>query len=116
MSKSYQRLAIGALTVMMSLAVVGVSTAHAEEDGPIISTTCGAGTLTTCGEKSIQTCDLEFTVILDPTDKNFGISFKRTNCRSTGSMTLYKDYTDRSSLSTSCETLLGMPARIGCLE
>ena len=113
------RLAAGVLAIVGGLAVVGVSTAEAAEEGPVISTTCGAGTLTECGTKAIETCDIEFSVTLDPTDKNFGITFKRTNCRSTGTVTLYKDMTQNSSLSGSCNLLLpllGMPSGSGCSE
>jgi hypothetical protein len=123
MSTKISRLATGVLAVLMGVAVMSVSTAWADDfeeaAADPISTTCGAGTVENCGQKPITECSWEFSISLNPYDKNFGLTIKKYNCVVTGYVPIYKNQTDTSVISGSCNLLspfLGMPAGSGCSD
>ncbi|MFN8858880.1 MAG: hypothetical protein ACK5ZR_00985, partial [Gemmatimonadaceae bacterium] len=123
MSTKISRLATGVFAVLMGVAVMSVSTAWAadfsEDFEDPISTTCGAGTVEPCAQKPITECSWEFSFSLNPKDKNFGITIKKTNCVVVGHVPIYKNQTHNSALSRSCDYLapfMGMPAGSGCSD
>lgn len=115
MTTARTRLATGVFAVMMALAVFSVSTAHAEEEGPL-STTCGAGTVTLCGSQPIESCSWVFDISIDR-NTGFHIKIGRTDCKVIGSVPIYKDLEANSLLSQSCFFLspfTRLPEGSGC--
>ena len=120
MSSHLNRIAAGVLAALTAVAVIDVSRLAADEfdEGDVIATTCGAGTLKECGKAPIENCDLDMSFSFNPTSSSFGVSFKMINCKITGYVPIYKD-NERGSyvLSPSCNLLapfLGMPVGSGC--
>lgn len=117
MSTKISRLATGVFAVLMGVAVVGVSTAWADEqlEGDTFSTTCGAGTEHECAKKDIVDCTIDFHFKIGY--KVFEIGVQHTNCRVVGQVPIYKDLKQPTQSSGSCNLLnpfLGMPAGSGC--
>lgn len=117
MSTKISRLATGVFAVLMGVAVLGVSTAWADEqlEDKTISTTCGAGTEKECATKDVVDCEIDFHFKIGKDVFEFG--FKETNCKKIGEVPIYKDMQERSVLSGSCSILnpfLGMPSGSGC--
>ena len=120
MSSHINRIAAGVLAALTAVAVLDVSRLRADEfdDGDVVATTCGAGTIKECGQAPVQNCDWDVSVSFNPSSSSFGIHVKRSDCRVTGHVPIYKD-NERGSyaLSPSCNLLLpflGMPAGAGC--
>jgi hypothetical protein len=118
MTNRIPRLALSVFTALFAVAVLSVSTAHADEEDDPISTTCGAGTLNECGRVADIQCDwvIEFAY-----NGGWRVAIKigRTNCKVEGYLPVYKDRDNRSSLSGSCNLLspfVGMPPGTGCSD
>ena len=114
----WAKLAVGLATAFLASTMVGVATAAAEEmGGDVISTECGAGTITACGSKPYETCDWVFDISFDRTT-GFHIKIGRTECKVTGSIPIYKDkQVDPNAMRLECNLLspfLGMPS--GCTD
>ena len=122
MSSQINRIAGVVLAILTAVAVIDVSNLRADEydDGEVIATTCGAGTLNACGQAPIETCDWDISFNWNPSGGSIGFSVKRVNCRVTGSVPIYKD-NERGSyvLSPSCSLLsplFSLPSGSGCSE
>ena len=115
------RLAGGVFALILALATFDVATARADEwdEGPVTSTTCGAGTLDKCGERVETQCEWDFDVNLNFFSKEFGIHLRRYNCRDIGTTPIYKDKPKQVLPAGTCDALgpaLGLPAGIGCSD
>lgn len=118
MKRNSNRLATGVFAVITGLAVASVSTAYAAEEGPIMSTTCGAGTITECNKEPVESCDWDLSFDFDPATRKFGFHIKRTDCKVVAWHPIYKDIQAKDNvLSGDCNILnaaLGMPTGTGC--
>lgn len=118
MTSRIPRLAAVVFGVLFALATVNVATARADDD-PVLSTTCGAGTVEQCGMANVMTCDWSFDFSYGG-GWNITVRFSKTNCHKTGEIPIFKDLKSGSSvLSGSCSALsplLGMPAGTGCSD
>ena len=116
----HTRVAAGVAALIFASAAVNVGTALAN-DLPLtdetISTTCGAGTIEKCSDTPIESCDFAFGFSVDR-DKGVSFNIGWTNCKSVGTVPIYKNNkVNNSVLSGSCNLLqpvLGMPAGSGC--
>jgi hypothetical protein len=129
MSPTHSRVAAGVAAFLFAMAVADITMAMAQtapssgstSSSPkqIISTTCGAGTLTQCSTAPVETCDFAFGFSIDK-DKGLTFNFGWTNCKVTGSVPIYKDNErDSYTLSEACNLInvfLGMPAGSGCSD
>ena len=120
MSPVHTRVAAGVAALLFASAAVNVGTALADDiplTNDLISTTCGAGTIEKCSDKPIESCDFAFGFSVDR-DKGVSLNIGWTNCKSTGTVPIYKDTKlNVSVLSGACNLLqpfLGMPAGSGC--
>lgn len=64
---------------------------------PVISTTCGTGTLTQCGHKNLYQCEWSISFNINPLTYSGGFSFARQKCVVSGTIPLYKDATRMAS-------------------
>lgn len=118
MMQRIPRLAATVCGLLLALVAVDVSVAYADDGDPVISTTCGAGTVTACGTKPIVTCDWVVDIGFGA-DRVFHLKLGKTNCVVTGHVPIYKDLKENSSLSGACNflnPLLGMPLGSGCSD
>jgi hypothetical protein len=117
MTNTIPRLAATVFSALFAVAVLSVSTAHAEDEKPL-STACGAGTLNPCGEAAETECDWSVD-IGHSGGWSFHVKVSKSNCRVVGHIPIYKDIDSSSVKSGSCNLLnpfLGMPAGTGCSE
>ena len=121
MSSKLNRTAAGVFAVLMAMAIVDVSNSLAQQSpvaNELISTTCGAGTLDKCADAPIEDCDWDISFSFSGSSRSASFGIKRTDCKVTGTVPIYKDHKrDSFTLSTSCNLLLpflGMPAGAGC--
>jgi len=123
MSSRINHIAGGVLALLAAVAVFDVSNLRADEydgefDEDIIATTCGAGTLKACGQAPVESCDWDISFNWNPTSSSFGFSVKRTNCKITGYVPIYKDNPRGAYvLSPSCtflSPLSSLPTGSGC--
>lgn len=116
--------AAGLGAVMMALAFVGSSQGFAQiapglDGATLYSTTCGAGTVEKCGESPTITCDYNLHFSYQPLTGGITVTASQTNCRTTGTIPIYKDKMGTSLQSGACNFLapfLGMPAGTGCSD
>ncbi len=123
MPPMHTRVATGVAAILFVSAAANLSLALAQQapttSPDVISTTCGAGTLEACGTAPITACDWDVGLTYNPMT---GLSLRvtRVNCRSTGSVPIYKNTVkSQSQLSGSCDLLapfLGMPVGSGCSD
>lgn len=111
--------ASAAANVATALAQVAPTADGSSAPGSVISTTCGAGTKDKCGDAPVQSCDFTIGFSFE-NGKGISFNFGRTNCKTAGTVPIYKDMDRNSSLfSGSCDLLapfLGLPAGSGCSD
>jgi hypothetical protein len=125
----HSRVAAGVAAFLFATAVADITMAVAQQapqapsastsPTPVISTTCGAGTLDKCSTQPVETCDFAFGFSFDR-EKGLSLNIGWTACKVTGYVPIYKDNPkDSYSLSGSCDLLapfLGLPRGSGCSD
>jgi hypothetical protein len=103
MSRTLSRVAGGALGIIVAAAVGNVAVARAQtQTTEVISTACGAGTIEKCGDKPIESCDSEYVFEFDPVTRTVRLVVKYTNCKSLGTIPIYKN-----KFATACTSSSG---------
>lgn len=83
---------VGVLTLSAGLAFTAVGAQPKAPATEVVSTTCGAGTLTKCGTRAMDvTCGFSIGVTPLPGLPFPGISVSKTNCTAMGSIDVFKD-------------------------
>ncbi len=117
MPRIISRVAAGVVALLVATATINVAQAFADDPIEIVSTPCGAGTITPCGTEKIQKCEWRFGISYDPFAKGGSFSIGTYECKEFGYKTLYKDkkvtHTTAPSIPGKCTPVENLSALTG---